>query len=143
MRDRAEMRTCRTARGSASYVGRMIPHGRPPSPALLRRGTSPHGTRGDAIHQVDACVGEVMAALDRNGLADDTLVLFSSDNGGVQVDGYADGAAEDASGHRNNGPLRGCKGEVWEGATASRSSPDGRGRCPRARSRTNWSASWT
>jgi arylsulfatase A-like enzyme len=79
------------------------------------RGTSPHGTRGDALHQLDWCVGAVLAALDKHGLADDTLVLFSSDNGGVQVDGYADGAAEDKSGHQNNGPLRGHKGEVWEG----------------------------
>lgn len=79
------------------------------------RGTSPHGTRGDAIHQLDWCVGAVMAALDRHGLTDNTLVFFSSDNGGVLIDGYADGAAEDKSGHRPNGPLRGKKGEVWEG----------------------------
>src|SRR4051794_20712354 len=44
------------------------------------RGTSAHGTRGDALHQLDACVGEVMAALERHGLTEDTLVLFSSDN---------------------------------------------------------------
>jgi arylsulfatase A-like enzyme len=79
------------------------------------RGTSAHGTRGDALHQLDWCVGEVMAALEKHGLTDDTLVLFSSDNGGVLVDGYADGAAEDTSGHRPNGLLRGKKGEVWEG----------------------------
>lgn len=88
---------------------------RVPHPRFRGTSPSPHGTRGDAIHQLDWCVGDVMAALDRHGLTDDTLVLFSSDNGGGLIDGYADGATEDTSGHRPNGRLRGKKGEVWEG----------------------------
>jgi arylsulfatase A-like enzyme len=78
-------------------------------------GRSPHGTRGDVIEQLDATVGEVLAALDRTGLAANTLVIFTSDNGGVLDDGYQDGSASDTSGHRPNGPLRGFKGGLFEG----------------------------
>ena len=42
-------------------------------------------------------------------------MIVSSDNGGVMDDGYADGAVEDAHGHKCNGPLRGYKGSLWEG----------------------------
>jgi arylsulfatase A-like enzyme len=71
------------------------------------RGASQCGTRGDAMAELDWSVGRVLAALDRLGLTDDTLVLFSSDNGGVMDDGYQDGSRDDASGHRCNGVLRG------------------------------------
>jgi arylsulfatase A-like enzyme len=81
------------------------------------RGTSGCGVRGDVIQELDWSAGAVMAALQRLGLAGDTLVLFSSDNGGVMDDGYADGAVADAHGHRCNGPLRGFKGGLYEGGT--------------------------
>ncbi len=81
------------------------------------RGKSECGVRGDVIQQFDWCAGEVLATLDRLGLTDNTLVLFSSDNGGVMDDGYADGAVADAKGHRCNGPLRGFKGGLYEGGT--------------------------
>jgi arylsulfatase A-like enzyme len=81
------------------------------------RGRSPHDTRGDVIEELDWCVGEVLAALDRHHLAERTLVLFSSDNGGVMDDGYQDGSGTDTSGHRCNGPLRGYKGGLYEGGT--------------------------
>ena len=55
-------------------------------------GKSGCGLRGDAIEELDWCVGEVLAALDRAGLAEKTLVIFISDNGPVVDDGYADGA---------------------------------------------------
>ena len=55
------------------------------------------------IQQLDASVGEVLAALDRTGLADNTLVIFTSDNGGVLDDGYQDGSGNDTSGHQPNG----------------------------------------
>jgi arylsulfatase A-like enzyme len=79
------------------------------------RGTSGHGTRGDVIQELDWSVGQVLGALDRLGLADSTLVVFTSDNGGVLDDGYQDGSGNDASGHRPNGPLRGFKGGPYEG----------------------------
>jgi arylsulfatase A-like enzyme len=81
------------------------------------RGTSAHGARGDAIRELDWSVGQVLEALDRLRLADDTLVIFTSDNGGVMDDGYQDGSGQDASGHRCNGPLRGFKGGPYEGGS--------------------------
>ncbi len=70
------------------------------------RGKSEHGLRGDVIQEFDWCVGEILATLDRLKLADNTLVIVTSDNGGVIDDGYQDGASTDKSGHRCNGPLR-------------------------------------
>ncbi|HEY8503832.1 MAG TPA: sulfatase-like hydrolase/transferase, partial [Gemmataceae bacterium] len=64
------------------------------------RGKSDCGTRGDVIVQLDWCVGEILAALERQKLTDDTLVIFSSDNGPVVDDGYQDGAVEDLNGHK-------------------------------------------
>jgi arylsulfatase A-like enzyme len=80
-------------------------------------GRSGCGVRGDVIEELDWCVGEVLAALDRLGLTDRTLVLFSSDNGPVVDDGYADGAVEALDGHRPAGPLRGGKYSPYEGGT--------------------------
>ena len=81
------------------------------------RGTSGCGTRGDALHQLDFQVGEVLGALDRLGLAKDTLVIFSSDNGPVVDDGYQDGAVKDLGDHRPSGPLQGGKYSNYEGGT--------------------------
>src|SRR5271157_3760599 len=72
-------------------------------------GTSGCGVRGDVVQELDWCVGQVLDALDRLKLADRTLVLFTSDNGPVVNDGYADGAVRDLDGHRPSGPLRGGK----------------------------------
>lgn len=87
----------------------------PRFPHLRFRGTSEHGLRGDAIVELDWCVGEVMTALEKHKLTDNTLVLFTSDNGGVMDDGYLDGTQSDKSGHRCNGALRGFKGGLYEG----------------------------
>jgi arylsulfatase A-like enzyme len=81
------------------------------------RGKSEHGLRGDAIVELDSCVGEILATLDRLKLADKTLVIFTSDNGGVMDDGYQDGSGADKSGHKCNGALRGFKGGPYEGGT--------------------------
>ncbi|MCX7046343.1 MAG: arylsulfatase [Candidatus Sumerlaeota bacterium] len=86
---------------------------RVPSPA--RKGKSGCGIRGDVIQQFDDSVGAVLEALERLKLADNTLVIVTSDNGGVMDDGYADGAIADANGHLCNGALRGYKGSLWEG----------------------------
>jgi arylsulfatase A-like enzyme len=79
------------------------------------RGTSGCGLRGDVLQEFDGSVGELTAALDRLGLAADTLVIVTSDNGGVVDDGYADGAVRDLAGHRPNGPLRDGKYSPYEG----------------------------
>jgi arylsulfatase A-like enzyme len=73
------------------------------------------GPRGDAIAQFDWCVGELLATLDRLKLADNTLVVLSSDNGPVLDDGYKDGAVEKLGNHQPAGPLRGGKYTIWEG----------------------------
>lgn len=87
----------------------------PRLPAPRFQGATDMGPRGDSIVELDWCVGEVMKALDRLGLADDTLLLFSSDNGPVLDDGYADGAVERAGGHRPSGPYRSGKYSIYDG----------------------------
>jgi arylsulfatase A-like enzyme len=89
----------------------------PRFPNLRFRGKSEHGLRGDAISQLDWSVGEVLATLDKLHLTENTLVIFSSDNGGVMDDGYQDGSGNDKSGHKCNGVLRGYKGSNYEGGT--------------------------
>jgi arylsulfatase A-like enzyme len=80
-------------------------------------GTSGLGPRGDATVQMDWCVGQLLDTLDRLGLADNTLVIFASDNGPVLDDGYQDRAVELLSGHRPAGPLRGGKYSAFEAGT--------------------------
>jgi arylsulfatase A-like enzyme len=80
-------------------------------------GQSGLGPRGDAIVQLDWSVGEILQALDRLGLAEDTLVIFSSDNGPVVDDGYKDQAVELLDGHRPAGPLRGGKYSAFDAGT--------------------------
>jgi arylsulfatase A-like enzyme len=80
-------------------------------------GKSGHGPRGDAIVQLDWCVGEVLAALDRLGLTDNTLVMFASDNGPVLDDGYRDQANKLLGDHDPNGPYRAGKYSKFEGGT--------------------------
>ena len=78
-------------------------------------GTSGSGVRGDVIQQIDWEVGEIMKALDRLRLADNTLVILSSDNGAILFDGYLDHSVEDLNGHQPTGGLRGWKYLTFEG----------------------------
>lgn len=80
-------------------------------------GKSGMGPRGDAILQFDDNVGTILAALDRLGLKENTLVLLSSDNGPVVDDGYKDDAVEKLGSHQPAGPLRGGKYSAFEGGT--------------------------
>ena len=75
-------------------------------------GTSDCGMYGDFIHELDWMVGEVLRTLDELDLAKKTLVIFTSDNGGMYNMG---GKAAWAAGHKQNGPLLGFKFGVWEG----------------------------
>ncbi len=79
------------------------------------RGTSECGVRGDAIQEFDDTVGEITKTLERHKLVDNTLLVITSDNGGIVDDGYDDGSVEDINGHRCNGVLRGFKGSLYEG----------------------------
>lgn len=81
------------------------------------QGKSPLGFRGDSIVQLDWCVGELTRTLDRLGLAEQTLVVFCSDNGPVLDDGYKDGAIENNQDHQPAGPYSGGKYSVLEGGT--------------------------
>ncbi len=78
-------------------------------------GKSTMGVRGDAIAQMDWMVGEIINTLKERGLLENTLVIFSSDNGPVLNDGYEDGAVELLGDHKPAGPFRGGKYSIFEG----------------------------
>ena len=100
------------------------------------RGTSKIGQLGDYINELDYHVGEIMATLDKLNLAEDTILIFASDNGAQKRDHHTAGKnlnlrddsldvaskaktakndAQDKYGHRPNGDLRGYKGSNFEG----------------------------
>ena len=72
------------------------------------RGQSQRGLYGDVLMEIDWSVGEVLKALDQHGLAENTLVIFTTDNGPWLSYGNHGGSA---------GPLREGKGTCWEGGT--------------------------
>jgi arylsulfatase A-like enzyme len=80
-------------------------------------GMSSMGPRGDAIAQVDWMVGEVIRELESLGLTENTLVIFTSDNGPVLDDGYADQAIDLIGDHNPSGPFRGGKYSAYEAGT--------------------------
>lgn len=82
------------------------------------RGKNPMGLRGDAIVQFDWSVSRIMEALKEAGVADNTIVILTSDNGPVVDDGYDDRAEELLNGHSPAGPFRGNKYSSFEGGTA-------------------------
>jgi len=69
------------------------------------------------IVQLDWCVGEVLRTLDELALAENTIVIFTSDNGPVVDDGYKDQAVELLDGHKPAGPLRGGKYSAFDAGT--------------------------
>jgi arylsulfatase A len=75
---------------------------------------SKYGIYGDFIEELDGSVGRVLETLDRLKIAKDTLVIFTSDNGGVNVTTAEHGIAQKA-GLKPNGDLRGGKHDIWEG----------------------------
>ncbi|MBK1831974.1 arylsulfatase [Verrucomicrobiaceae bacterium R5-34] len=94
---------------------------RAPNPRF--KGKSGLSYRGDAMVQFDWCAGEIMKVLEEQGLAENTIVIFSSDNGPVYDDGYDDGTTVKTSskevdrGHDGSGPYRGGKYQIYEGGT--------------------------
>lgn len=70
------------------------------------KGKSARGIYGDAVEEIDWSVGEVLKGLRAEGLAENTLVFFTSDNGPWLTQGKQGGSA---------GPLRDGKGSTWEG----------------------------
>jgi arylsulfatase A-like enzyme len=94
---------------------------RAPNPRF--QGVTGLGKRGDAMVQFDWSTGEILQALEENGLTENTIVIFSSDNGPVYDDGYADGSmvhkseGEVDNGHDGSGPYSGGKYKIYEGGT--------------------------
>ena len=91
------------------YLALPSPH-TPWVPTEEYHGKSGAGMYGDFVMQVDAVVGRVMASLKAVGMDENTLLLFSSDNGPVW---YAENTEKFS--HAATGPLRGIKGSAWEG----------------------------
>ena len=87
------------------YLAHTMPH-IPLAASPEFRGKSKRGLYGDAVSEVDWSVGQMMATLRELGLDKNTLVLFSSDNGGWLLRGEQGGL---------NTPLRGGKGGTYEG----------------------------
>lgn len=88
---------------------------RVPHPRFV--GATSMGPRGDAIAELDWTVGELLETLDQHRLTENTLVIFSSDNGPVLNDGYKDEAVEKIGDHRPAGVIRGGKYSAFEGGT--------------------------
>lgn len=68
------------------------------------------GTYGDFVHQVDDAVGQIMQTLDDLGVAENTLIIFTSDNGPFWTP-----ALIEQYGHRSASIYRGMKADAWEG----------------------------
>ncbi len=98
------------------YFALTSPH-YPVVPTAEFNGTSKAGRYGDFVHQTDWSVGQVLDALQRAGVADNTLVIFTSDNG-PEISGEVNPGAYDRAqkfDHRSFGDLRGAKRDAWEG----------------------------
>lgn len=80
-------------------------------------GATNMGVRGDAIVQMDYITGELIRHLEKLGALENTLIIFSSDNGPVLDDGYADDAVERIGKHKAGGPYRGGKYSAYEAGT--------------------------
>ncbi|MBL30484.1 MAG: arylsulfatase [Flavobacteriaceae bacterium] len=89
----------------------------PRTPHPRFEGKSGMGPRGDAIVEADWCVGELYKTLESEGILENTLIIFSSDNGPVLNDGYYDDAVEKIGHHTPSGGLRGGKYSLFEAGT--------------------------
>ena len=93
------------------YVALGSPH-TPILPTKEWQGRSGLGDYGDFVMQTDHALGEISAALKRNGLTEKTLVIFTSDNGCSKAAGIKELAQQ---GHRVSANLRGSKADIWDG----------------------------
>ncbi len=91
----------------------------PRMPGTAFKGKSKLGYRGDAILEMNHSVGVILDALKDRGLLENTIIIFSSDNGPVLDDGYFDNSAETAAklGYKPAGIYRGGKYSALEGGT--------------------------
>jgi len=89
----------------------------PRTPHPRFEGKSGMGPRGDALLEADWVIGELYSTLENEGLLENTLIIFTSDNGPVLNDGYYDDAVEKLGNHTPSGPLRGGKYALFEAGT--------------------------
>jgi len=98
------------------YYAMQQPHvPRTPHPRFV--GKSGMGPRGDVIVEADWMVGEFIKTLEEEGVLENTLIVFTSDNGPVLNDGYFDDAVEKIGNHDPKGGLRGGKYSLFEAGT--------------------------
>lgn len=93
------------------YFSLTTPH-EPIAPSPQFKGKSGISGVADLMMETDWAVGEIMAVLEREGMAENTLLIFTTDNGHCPYTGLE---PFERVGHRVSGPLRGYKGDVWEG----------------------------
>jgi arylsulfatase A len=91
------------------YLPLAAPH-TPWVPTAEHEGYSGAGMYGDFVQMVDAEVGKILQALADHGLAENTLVVFTSDNGPYWVP-----RDTERYGHKATAHFRGMKGDIWEG----------------------------
>ncbi len=91
------------------YFSAIAPHA-PNTPAPFVKGKSRGGPREDHVAEFDWSVGRILDSLDRLNMADNTLVIVTSDNGGAPFDEEGN-----TYGHKSCGDWRGAKGDIWEG----------------------------
>jgi len=80
-------------------------------------GSTKMGPRGDAIVQMDWVTGQIMKKLNELKIAENTIIVFSSDNGPVLDDGYADQALSNIGNHKPSGKFKGGKYSAYEAGT--------------------------
>jgi len=120
-------RNARQGRPFLLYLALSSPH-LPVAASAGWRGKSGAGVYGDFVAETDAAVGQVLEALERANAAENTLLLFTSDNGGLWHAWRPEEADDKAGykptpralynaerGHHSNGSLRGTKADIWEG----------------------------
>lgn len=95
------------------YLALNSPHS-PVVPSEKWQGKSGMGAYADFVMETDDVVGQVMEALEQNGIAENTLVFFTSDNGCSEPVAKA-GRLEKEFGHYPSANLRGYKSDIWEG----------------------------
>ncbi len=104
------------------YFPLTAPH-KPVLPHPRFKGKTDLGPYGDFVHQVDDIVGGVIKSVDAAGIAENTLIIYTSDNGSfmyryeeTKLDHTQDEKiqAYRAANHQPNGPFRGTKADIWE-----------------------------
>lgn len=93
------------------YFSMTSPH-EPIVPSQKFQGQSGIAPIADFVMETDWSVGQVVKAIDDAGLRDDTIILFTADNGHSHYTGWQQLIA---AGHQPSGPYRGHKGDIWEG----------------------------